>query len=37
MSLEGECCYEKENSGCLRGFDVYDSYYVLFFISFPHH
>ena len=37
MSLEGECCYEKENSGCLRGFDVYNSCYVLFFISFPHH
>ena len=34
MSLEGGCCYEKENSGRLRGFDVYNSCYVLFFYLF---
>ena len=22
MSLEGKCCWEKDNSGCLRVFDV---------------
>ena len=29
MFLEGNCCWELDNSGCLRGFDVEHSCYVL--------
>jgi len=29
MSLKGNCCWELDNSGCLRGFDVEHSCYVL--------
>ena len=29
MSLERNCCWELDNSGCLRGFDVEHSCYVL--------
>ena len=39
MSLESNCCWELDNSGCLRGFDVEHSCYVLFvrnlFLPFP--
>ena len=30
MSMEGNCCLEIDNSGCLRGFNVKNSCYVLF-------
>ena len=33
MSLEGKCCWAIHNSGCQRGFVVYNSLYILFFIS----
>ena len=31
LSLEGKCCWEMDNSGCLRGLDVFNRCYVLFF------
>ena len=30
MSLEGKCCSAIHNSGCQRGFGVYNSLYILF-------
>ena len=33
MSLEGKCCWAIHNLGCQRGFVVYNSLYILFFIS----
>ena len=33
MSLEGKCCWAIHNSGCQRGFVVYNSLYILFFLS----
>ena len=35
MSLEGKCCWAIHNSGCQRGFGVYNSLYILFvYLSF---
>ena len=31
LFLEGKCCWEMDNSGCLRGLDVFNRCYVLFF------
>ena len=37
MSLEVKCCWAIHNSGCHRGFGVYNSLYVLFvYLSSPH-
>ena len=33
--LEETCCWEKDNSGCLNRFDVYNSCYVLFVRKLP--
>ena len=35
--LEETCCWEKDNSGCLNRFDVYNSCYVLFVRKLPPH
>ena len=30
MSLEGKCCWERDSAGCLRGFIVQSTCYVVF-------